>query len=476
MARGRVRSTARAWRRTAVVGVAVSGAVLTTALVDPGTSAAQAGGTAPFNNGIGSSIASSLRVDPKYGALSFGVGVGEALAGHQNTVGTAESRTASLGVIGVTLAAEGCNGGDPTLPAESQPIPLRIDSNQPGADVGVTNVDHLVPAVERTVRATKAPFAEADTVFPGLTIPGVVSIGPVRATTTSGVFGDYREATATVRIASISLLGGLIELDGLKWEAVHRTGSRDEQFGSFTVAAAKGPLEIPLPTDTVLDLLGALNPILNPLGIEIRLPRFHLDETANSTLATVDPLSIAIVPATLRDTIVGGIYDLVKDAKQNLTNALIEADCGNSTYVTVLDLVLNALGPGGELSIDLGGVQATTSAINAFQSGGGQTTTPTTTGGGGGTVGPSLTPNTTARTPITTRPPAATGGTATPTTPATAAPTETLDDAVETADVSGERGGPMLAVGLGGLLLLLATAEGDRRKMRKAQRQIPLEG
>ena len=51
-------------------------------------------------------------------------------------------------------------------------------------------------------------------------------------------------------------------------------------------------------------------------------------------------------------------------------------------------------------------------------------------------------------------------------------------DAVAAAPVSsfaGERGGVMALIGAGGLLTLLGTAEGDRRKMRRAQREIPLE-
>jgi hypothetical protein len=39
----------------------------------------------------------------------------------------------------------------------------------------------------------------------------------------------------------------------------------------------------------------------------------------------------------------------------------------------------------------------------------------------------------------------------------------------------GSRGGVLAGVAAGGLLLLLATAEADRRKMRRAQREIPLE-
>ncbi|MGK2949458.1 MAG: hypothetical protein ACSLFP_12835, partial [Acidimicrobiales bacterium] len=58
---------------------------------------------------------------------------------------------------------------------------------------------------------------------------------------------------------------------------------------------------------------------------------------------------------------------------------------------------------------------------------------------------------------------------------ATGAPPVATASAAPISDFTGERGGALLGVGAGGLLLLLASAEGDRRKMRRAQREIPLE-
>jgi hypothetical protein len=59
---------------------------------------------------------------------------------------------------------------------------------------------------------------------------------------------------------------------------------------------------------------------------------------------------------------------------------------------------------------------------------------------------------------------------------AAAAPAPDVSDAVETsAGLIGERGGPMLAVGLSGLGALALAAELDRRKIRRALREIPLE-
>jgi hypothetical protein len=75
------------------------------------------------------------------------------------------------------------------------------------------------------------------------------------------------------------------------------------------------------------------------------------------------------------------------------------------------------------------------------------------------------------------------GTPAIPGTPGTQAGPTTADPAPDTGggpikrigDTTGERGGAMAMVGAGGLLLLLAVAEADRRKMRSAQRAIPME-
>lgn len=478
MSGGRVRASVRAWRRTAVVGALVGTAVLVTAAVAPGTSAAQSPPGGAFDNGTGGANATALRVNPVNGGLSFGVTVGESLSGHQNTVASAESRAASLGVIGTTLAGEGCDGGDPTLPAEQQPQPLYIDSTIAGSSEGLSTPDQILPVVARNVRATLDPYAESTTTLPGLNIPGILSIGTITSHTSSGVFGDYREAKAVVTIGSISLLGGLITVDGLRWEAVHRSGSIEEQTGAFSVLAAKGPLNIPLPVEGVFNLIEGLNGILRPLGLEIRLPKFHVDTTAAGTLSTVDPLVVAVIPAPLRDdNITGPLLSALQPIRQALTNALIEADCGNATYVTILDVALATITRGGSLGIELGGVQASTAAITRAPS------SPTTT----------RPPSTT---PTTSRPATTSGssnccatGTTSRSTATTAATTATtvasdtgsddgtdIDDAIDAADIKGERGGPLLAVGAGGILLLLATAEGDRRKMRRAQREIPTEG
>ena len=103
------------YRRTARVAVGVAAAAtLTFTLTSPGSTQ-----QAPFGAGTGTAVALAYKVNPIFGNLSFGITLGESVAGHQNTGATAQSKAINLGVIGVTLAGEGCNGDDPTLPSES---------------------------------------------------------------------------------------------------------------------------------------------------------------------------------------------------------------------------------------------------------------------------------------------------------------------------------------------------------------------
>jgi hypothetical protein len=454
------------WRRTVGVAAVVAGALTATALTSTGTSAAQA---PAFGNGRGSAIAESYRFDPVAGGLSFGVGVGEALAGHQNTLGVAESRAVNTGVIGTTLAAPGSGGGDPTLAKENQPQPLRTDSNEEGAADGVSEEDPNAPGIQRQVRATHDPFAEAITSTQTQEIPGVMTIGPTIARTTSGVIdGSYREATATTDISFIEIAGA-IRLEGLHWESFHRTGSQDEHGGSFTIAGAS-IAGAPIPTDDPTATLAQLNDVLRPLGAEFRPPTYHEDRTSGGTLATVDSMAIALIPATSRDSLLGPLFSAIQPARQSLFQAMIDADCSTASLITVLDVVFNATGAGGEFSIQLGGTQATTAAIDLFQLGSLPPLPPlSSTGVASGTSGSTSTGSSSGSGTVS----APSTGTAAPAA-ATSAPAADDTTASPIAAFVGERGGPMLGVGLAGLLGLLAAAEGDRRKMRRAQREIPL--
>jgi hypothetical protein len=458
---GKARSAFRRTKRTALAVAAV--VAVTVVATDPGAAAPSAPSQTPFNKGTGTAEANSIKVDPVAGGLSFGIGIGQALAGHQNTVGQAESRAYDLGVIGVTMAGQGCDGGDPTLAAEDQPQPEQISSTDEGSEEGRTSTEPFAGGqISKTVRATDDPMAEAVTIGAPFEIPGVLRVGATRAYSRSGVKDDaLREATAVSEVSGISFAGDAVEITGLRWEAIHRTGAVDETIGTFTVETLE-VAGVPVPVED----LAQLNAVLEPLGFRLRAPRTRVVNTSGGTIVIVDPLAVAVVPSENRDALLGDVLAGVQAVREPLFDALIEFDCGNATYITVADVVIASMTGGGTLSVALGGVRATTAAIKLFEGLGQLSPLPPL---------PSV--------PLSPPTPGLPGTPAIPGTPGTQAGPTTADPAPDTGggpikrigDTTGERGGAMAMVGAGGLLLLLAVAEADRRKMRSAQRAIPME-
>ena len=158
----------------------------------------------------------------------------------------------NLGVIGVTLAGEGCKGDDPTLPAEDQPQPVIVTTDDPDSAPGKTAEVLGVPNLIRmSARATKAPFAQAITTVAPIGDPaGVVDLRRhrhrhLRASCTAGT----REAKAVTEIGEISFFNGLLTLQGLRWEAIQRTGGTTTNAGTFTLGSLHlAGTPIPLPT------------------------------------------------------------------------------------------------------------------------------------------------------------------------------------------------------------------------------------
>jgi hypothetical protein len=257
-------------------------------------------------------------------------------------------------------------------------------------------------------------------------------------------------------------------LKGLHWEAVQETGGATTNRGSFSLGSIHlAGNTIPLPPDA-LEQMTVLKDTLNALGLTLDPPRTRVE----NGIVFVDPLRIGIVPSTLRDTIVGGLLGALQPVRESVVDLIKGISCespndllGNNgkTVITVLDLVLGSVSGAGALTVELGGVQATTSAINAFTGlGVAPSLPPLDDLGGSGSV-----PDLGSSGDLPTLPDSTAGsgsgnGSTTPVTPISS-------------DDDGKRGGVLLGVGAGGLLLMLLTAEADRRKMRRAQRAIPLE-
>jgi hypothetical protein len=467
----------RAFRRTRRTAVGVGCvALLTFVATDPGAATPEAPAQAEFTPGTGNAIALAYKVNPAFGGLSFGITAGESVAGHQNTAATAQSKAVNLGVIGVTLAGEGCGGADATLPEEEQPQPLIVSSGEEGAAEG-RQASEAEGAITMEAAASDAPFARAVTKVAPMGEPAIAVVTGGISTASSGVVeGGIREARAVSQIAELRLLGGAVILGDMRWEAIQRSGAVTEEIASFEIGSLTvGGEKIPLPTEQAAQI-ALLNDTLNAVGFQITVPKVRSEEG----IVFVDPLKIGVIPSDLRDgLILGPVLSALQPVREAFTETLFRLGCGgdlsgvytfpSSTAVTVLDLAIGSISGAGSLNLELGGVQATTAEIAGFAFPGGELppladlpatpALPVDSGAGFDAGGVEE----------VAAPPAADTPAAVDTPAATTTPVAPI------ADLTGERGGALLAVGAGGLLALLASAEVDRRKMRQAQRAIPVE-
>lgn len=465
-----VRIRARRLRRfVAIAAAGVLAGVLAmngiAAIDAPGSAAAAADdAVAP---GTGASGAQTIKIDPTAGSLSVGVTLGGALAGHQNNKAQAQSTPVDLGVIGTSLTSASC-GGSSTLQPNQLPQPLMVSSTDPGAANGQTGT--YAGVFNESAKANNTPFADAVTTIQPVGIPGVLEVGSGRAEATSGLVNGQRVATATVDISSVTL-AGVIALNGLHWAGVYSSGTKTTYNGQFTV----GNLTIggnPVPTQDPEAVVTALNNVLGALGVVIQWPTAHL----NGNALFVDPLTISVVPNSGRDALTGAVLNAIAPVQQPAFNQLIQNMCQSSSAITVFDIALGSVTGAGSFNLELGGVNATTGTITESDFlGGGGDSTPEVGGAssgsiGGGTTGGSNLGSLGGSTGDLGAGPTALSGTNNAASPAHGATPAAAHEKLP----PGVRGGALAAVAGGVLGLMALLAEGDRRKMRKAQRQIPI--
>ncbi len=464
--------------------------LLTLALVaagaDPATAApdqdVEASASPP---GKAQAIAELVQVDPAIANLALTIRFGTALAGHQNLAALAEAKSVDLGFLGDILTTESsCDGGEPssTLPPSIIQEPVVATSEDPTHADGVTGgLDGLIDIVAAAAAGPATASSSAEIAPLGL--PGLVTIEGARSNASSSADGHV--ATAISEIGRLELVGGLVAIEGLRWEATRRLLPEASSATTFDVGRLiVAGIPIRLAPDGVSDsLAGVLDPLLQPLGVALDLPRTR--EIPNGVELT--PLTVGVEPGEIRDTLLGPVFSAVQPSRSALSDFLIDLDCGNSTYVTVLDVVLGAVSGAGFAVVDLGGVRVQSEELTftSFLGGGGSSpstgtppaTTPATTPSTGGTSSGSSSGSsgalgtTGSSTTAVARP---TPGTASTTPVDDVAPIGD-EQAIGDLEAVGERGGPLAFIGLAGLLLLGAAAYGDRRKMRAAQRSIPMD-
>jgi hypothetical protein len=475
----------RRWVRW-VIGSA-SGAALIAGAVGYGPASTARADTSP---GVGSSYAQSLQVTPHEGSLAVGIVMGEALAGHTNSVARAQSQGIDLGAVGASMKGYNCGQAPSDTQVALVPDPLQAET--PGGGNGADDktqsptygLDKLGPASfppsfgsTEHVLANGTPYGEADTYYGQIGGNGF-EISGMTSKAWSGLVKGNRVAAATSDIGTLDI-GGQVVIRGLHWEVQYPTGGSDKPTGLFTIGALTiGGQSIP--TGDPSAAIAAANQALSNLGIVLGAPTFS---NANN-LAVVPPLEIRWVPNTQRDNVTKQVSNPLQAQLHPIEDGLengfpgepaqiAAATCQSDTPITVADITIASFTGGGYFNTALGGVHARsgdtpanpydlapfspTSVAGLDQSLPGTAAVAGSTPGGAADLGAGAADL------------GSGGGSAKGSTGGGGR------RALRPAAAVSSASGPLLAIGLGGLGLLALLAEADRRMMRRAHNRLAFE-
>ncbi len=330
-------------RMFATSGMALA---LVVALTTTLSSSASAATSTPFVVGEASASSEVLAVSPALSGYSLGVETGVSIADFHGTDGQAQAQlvtSALLGDFNVPLpaSASGVN-------AESSSTPTTQNSTLAGDDGEGAGV--LGSTAGQSSGAANASLAS-------FSLPSVLSINGGQSTATTDVIGGVtRQAIGTSTIASVSLLGGLISLNGLKWTATDSTGAQPVQSGTFSIGSIGiGGSLISIPADGLTGVLTTINQLLATTGLHITLPT-QVIKSDGSVQET--PLSIGIDNSALGKEVVSPFIGSLQPVRTLLNTTLTNIDSTLGETDLVLEIGLSILAGQGTLDLNLGGAYA----------------------------------------------------------------------------------------------------------------------
>lgn len=376
-----------------IAAVAAAGAVALTLVAWPARSGEE------FVLGSGDVKSQFLAVSPETAGLSVGVVVGETLADYSNDVARAQSRAVNMGVIGVTATAEKCDGDPPDLHKENLPTTVRVDSRQAGAAEGRTDYWPILPRdlpyqfddakeengglpnldpppdsparsnVSRLhARASGQPSAFSTSDTGATNVAGVADVAGGHTSTGTRIEGGKRIAEAIATIPELSLGGGAVVFRDLEWRAAQTTGAAapadvtyEASFRLGTVTIGDASFGWPEPAGAELQqqvsaLTNLVNTALAPTGLVVAFP------TASQAgdHATISSLDVRVERPPLGRELFALLPPEVYEARREVFDRLLEADCNFATYISVADITLATPSGAGTTRVSFGGADAFT--------------------------------------------------------------------------------------------------------------------
>ncbi len=335
------------------------GVALLTGAVVPATAAED------FVPGSVQSRGRSLRFGGFIGGTEYSLNLGGAFARAQGSQGNAQAQAIDLGLFGLILSQPTGCGGDPPLPREQQPAPLRVSSV--GGNHSATNrvADaQLFKGGTETVSATTQPSAEARTRIAQVDLNPVIAFDGIDAIADAAIDApkQLRDSAASVNVGAITLAEGLVRIEGLRWLVDRRSGASSSVVGRFTV----GKIEIAgvaLPTETPADIaesFATLNGVIGPLGLRIEPPAFVRQKDGTDE---VTPMVVVIGGNDQGNVLIGPLLDALQPLRDQVI-AVLNSSGGcpfspeqlNALFI-VVDAMLAAITGSGGLRVEVGGAR-----------------------------------------------------------------------------------------------------------------------
>lgn len=317
--------------RASTAGRLVRGAVLlAVAGLLVGASLAPAGAQVELTRGSAAATATVAGINIPYGGANISIDAGVANASYFEGTAKASAILLEPNALRITNVIKSCDA-DFALPL---PEATTADTNAAGGKATTAHKEAGPGVGVEDAAAEPGSKGRSTVTGAGFGIPGVVEVSGGTALTSTALDqpGQARTMRAEVRTDALSLLGGLIELEGLRWVVQQQANGADDRSiqGKDDTTFSVGAIRIggvPLPTATPADLATAfasINAITGASGLNLRMPKV-IPNGAQGLEYT--PLQIAIggetAAAFLYPLIAGGGGTSLVDLFNSLTQPLI---------------------------------------------------------------------------------------------------------------------------------------------------------
>ena len=337
----------------------IAGALAAAVLVVVGAGASStARAQATFDNGTAKATSIVAKIAPGVGSLELGITSGVAVAETTNALAQAQAQSFDLGLIGLALTAENCEGNSDISP-EDLPQPVRADNRNGDASAGRDGVplaDTALGGYRLLAEATTTPSSASSATGAASDLSPLLTIGGGQANAaTAALAGAGREAFATAD-ANIEIAGA-VSLSGLRWEALHRTGAERVVAGSFDVGKAEIG-GVPFPSDDLVALRDAVNTALAFSGVSVDFPRVE-QLTEPIDLVRVTPLRVAMVDSPLGRLTLGQVLNATREQREQLFEDIVAFYCRAESALLTGDIFVSVFAGTGFFAVEIGGAEAT---------------------------------------------------------------------------------------------------------------------